>query len=142
MPAEEHLQYTPQPPGVPLRVAVGAATASVVLLAVVISVLYEIYNVSVPVKTVPAPRSFPQPQVVTDAADVAQLHRVNAEQARRLNSWRWADAKHTLVQVPVARAMQLLVAKGDNAWAPLETAPRAPVSPSAQNAASPQEKLQ
>jgi len=140
MPAEEHLHYTPESPGVPLRVAIGAAAASLILLAGAIAVFYEIYNVSVPVKIVPAPQSFPQPQVVTGSAEAAQLHRLNADQARRLDSWRWANAKHTLVLVPIARAMQLLVAKGGDAWAPLETAP--PASPAAANAASSREKLQ
>jgi hypothetical protein len=140
MPAEEHLQYVPQPPGVPLRVAIGAAAASILLLAVAIGAFHAIYNASVPVKVVPAPQGFPQPQVTTSAAERAQLRRLDQEQMSRLNSWRWADANHTLVQVPIDRAMQLLAAKGADAWAPLLAA-QPDKARSSENLRSPQEKV-
>lgn len=131
MPAEEHLQYVPESGAIPLRVAVSGAIAAIVLLALAIGGLAAIYQRGVPVKTVPAPQAFPAPQVVPRSDDIAQLHRLNAEQSQRLNSWGWADAKHTLVQVPIARAMQLLMQKGDAAWAPLEPPQPALTSPTA-----------
>jgi hypothetical protein len=141
MPAEEHLQYVPQPPGVPLSVAVGGAVASLLLLAVAIGAFSAIYSASVPVKVVPAPQGFPEPQVLTESAEVAQLRRLNAEQTSRLNSWRWADTEHTLVQIPIDRAIQLLIARGSNAWAPLETT-QPDAGRSSENVTSPAEKVQ
>ena len=84
-----------------------------------IGVFYEIYQAAVPIKTVPAPRTFAEPRVTTHAADVAELHRLDEEQSHRLNTWGWANDQHTLIQIPIERAMQLLAQKGGEAWAPL-----------------------
>lgn len=143
MPAEEHLRYVPEPAAVELRVVVWAAIASLLLLASSIGVFYEISRVEVPIKTVPALQTFPQPRVVTHAVDVAELHRLAAEQSQRLNSWGWANDQHTLVRVPIDRAMQLLVQKGSDAWAPLLPPQPALSSPSAaaERAITPQPTL-
>ena len=119
MPAEEHLQYVPEPPAVALRFVSWGAIAALLLLAIGIGVFYEIYQAAVPIKTVPAPRTFAEPRVTTHAADVAELHRLNEEQSHRLNTWGWANDQHTLIQIPIERAMQLLAQKGGEAWAPL-----------------------
>jgi hypothetical protein len=131
MPAEEHIQYVPEPAAVALRVVVWAAIASLVLLASSIVGLYAIYQNAVPVRTVPVPQKFSQPRVVTHAADVEELHRLAAEQTQRLATWGWANDQHTLVRIPIDRAMQLLVQKGGNALAPLLPAQPALSSPTA-----------
>lgn len=119
MSAEEHIQYIPELSAVELRVVLWSAFAALILLGGAIGGLYAIYEHAVPVKTIPLPQQFPQPRVVTHAADVAELHRLAAEQRQQLKTWRWANDQHTLVQIPIDRAMQLLVQKGNNAWAPL-----------------------
>jgi hypothetical protein len=136
--AEEHIQYTPEPASVELRVVVWAAIASLLLLGSSIGGFYEIYRREVSVKTVPAPQDFPQPRVVTHAAEVEQLNRLRATQNERLKTWRWANDQHTQVQIPIDRAMQLLVQKGGDAWAPLLPQP-ALASPTAgaENAITP-----
>jgi hypothetical protein len=53
------------------------------------------------------------------------------EQTKRLQAWGWADDRHTLVQIPIERAMKLLVAKGKDAYAPLISAQPALSSPTA-----------
>ncbi len=139
MSAEEHIQYVPESSAVELRVVLWSAFAALILLAASIGGLYAIYDYAVPVKTMPLPQPFPQPRVVTHAADVAELHRLADEQNERLKTWGWANDQHTLVQIPIDRAMQLLVQKGGNAWAPLLPPQPALSSPTAgaENAMTP-----
>lgn len=139
MPVEHHIQYVPELPTVELRVVVWSAIAALLLLGGAIGSLYAIYQSAVPIRTVPAPKPFPQPRVVTHAADVAELHRLAAEQSERLKTWRWANDQHTLVQIPIDRAMKLLAQKGSGAWAPLLPPRSALSSPTAgaENAITP-----
>lgn len=117
MPAEEHLRYAPESSAIDLRSVTWPALAVLVLLALAIGGLYLVFDFGVPVKTAPLPQTFPAPRISTHESELAR--RLAAEQNRRLNTWRWADDQHTLVQVPIDRAMKLLVQKGGNAWSPL-----------------------
>jgi hypothetical protein len=139
MPVDEHIQYAPEPAEVDIRVVVWAAISALVLLFGAIGGLYAVYDHDVPIKTVPAPKAFPQPRVVTHEADVAELHRLAAAQSQRLETWGWADKQHTLIQIPIDRAMTLLAQKGADAYAPLVPAQGALTSPTAgaQNAITP-----
>lgn len=131
MPTEEHIQYVPEPPAVALRIVVGAAAASLLLLVGSIAGLHAVYQDAVPLRTVPAPQAFPQPRVVTQAADVEELHRLAASQNRLLATWGWANDRHTLVHIPIGRAMQIIAQKGSDALSPLEPAQPALSSPTA-----------
>jgi hypothetical protein len=139
VPAEEHIHYAPEPAAVKLRAIVWAAIASLLLLGGSIGGLYQVYRRDVPVKTVLSPQAFPQPRVVTHGAEVEQLHRLATEQSERLKTWRWANDQHTQVQIPIDRAMQLLLQKGADAWAPLLPPQPALASPTAgaENAITP-----
>ena len=119
MPAEEHLRYTPESSAIDLRAVTWPALAVLMLLALAIGGLYAAYEFSLPIKAPAPPQTFPNPQVTTSENDITERRRLTAEQNQRLNTWRWANDQHTLVQVPIDRAMQLLVAKGGNAWSPL-----------------------
>jgi hypothetical protein len=131
MPAEEHLRYIPESSAVDLRSVVWPALGVLALLAIAVGGLYAVYDFSVPVKTVPLPQTFAVPRVTTHESEVAELRRLTAEQGHRLNTWRWGNDQHTLVEVPIDRAMQLLVQKGDNAWTPLLPPQPALASPTA-----------
>jgi hypothetical protein len=117
MPAEEHIQYVPESSAVALRGVAWSAAGALVLLAAVIGSLYAIYQVAVPIKTVPAPQEFSQPRV--DTQEVEERHRIMAAQTKKLETWRWVNDQHTLIQIPIERAMQLLVEKGGDGYAPL-----------------------
>ena len=119
MPAEEHLRYVPESSAVDLRGVTWPALAVLILLGGAIGGLYALYDFGVPVKTVPQPQTFPAPRVSTHESELAELRRLATEQKERLNAWRWADDQHTRVQVPIERAMKLLVNKGGDAWSPL-----------------------
>lgn len=131
MPAEEHLEYVPESPAVDLRGVVWPALAVLILLGLAIGGFYAVYEFAVPVKTPPSSQTFPAPRLATHESEVAETRRLAAEQNQRLNTWRWADDQHTLVQVPIERAMQLLIAKGSDAWSPLLPPQPALSSPSA-----------
>jgi hypothetical protein len=139
MPTEEHIRYVPEPPGVATGFVLWCAIGALVLLVAAIGGFAAIYDYAVPIKTVPPPEKFPRPRVVTSEADAAQLHRLRAEQNERLQTWGWANDQHSLVQIPIGRAMKLLIGKGGNAYAPLLPPQPALNSPTAaaQNAITP-----
>lgn len=119
MPSDEHIQYLPEPSGVATGIVVWCGIGVLVLLAAAIGGFTEIYDHAVPIKTVPRPEEFPQPRVVTSAGDAEELRRLRAEQKDRLEMWGWANEQHTLVRIPIGRAMTLLVQKGGDAYGPL-----------------------
>lgn len=131
MPAEEHLRYAPESSAVDLRGVAWPALAVLTLLALAVGGLYVLYDLSLPIKTVPLPQTFAAPRVTTHETEVAELRRLTGEQSQRLNTWRWSNDQHTLVEVPIDRAMQLLVQKGDAAWTPLLPPEPALASPAA-----------
>lgn len=139
MSVDEHIRYAPEPAEIDTRIVLWAAIAALVLLFGAIGGLYAVYDYDVPIRTVPSPKAFPQPRVVTHEADIAELHRLAAEQNQRLETWNWANDRHTLVKIPIDRAMKLLVQKGSDAYAPLLPPQGVLTSPTAgaQNAITP-----
>jgi hypothetical protein len=117
MSADSHVRYTPERPAINARGVAWTALACLLLLGGAIGGLHALYQVDVPVKGPPAPEKFPQPRV--NARESDELHGLLAAQRRELETWRWVDAGHTHVQVPIERAMRLLAQQGGNAYAPL-----------------------
>ncbi len=122
MPHDGHLRYTPEPASVATRGVAWSAGGALLLLGGAIAVFSAIYQHAVPVKTMPAPQAFPQPRV--DTHDVEKLRQVRAAQTRQLETWRWANDQHTLLQIPIERAMQLLAQQGAAAYDPLLPPPQ------------------
>ena len=139
MPVEEHIEYVPESPGVDTAIVLWCALAVLILLGGAIGGLYAVYDYDVPNKAVPAPTQFPKPRVVPSTVDQTELRQLRDAQTKRLKAWGWADERHKLVQIPIERAMKLLVAKGKDAYAPLIPAQPALSSPTAgaQNAVTP-----
>ena len=131
MQADEHIRYVPESPSVDSRIVVLGAIGSLLLVAIAIGLFYEIYQHSVPIKALPPPQTFAVPRVTTSRAEVAERERLASEQKQRLDTWRWVNDEHTLVQIPIDRAMQLLAQRGHEAWAPLFPAAPALSSPTA-----------
>jgi hypothetical protein len=139
MSIKQHLQYVPESSGVDARVVLFAAVSGLGLLAISIALFYEVYQYAVPVKTVPPPEKFVQPRVITSESEVSELQRLRDQQNGRLETWRWLNDQHTLVQIPIERAMELLAQKGSDAYAAL-LPPQPALSPptaAAQNAITP-----
>ena len=137
MPAESRPQESLESPDIAIRPVLAAALGAVLLLAGTIVGLNVIWHRAVPIRTVPPPQSFPEPQVRTDVR--AQRLQLEARQRERLNGYHWADQEHSLVQIPIERAMQIIAQEGAQAYAPLVPSPQALSSPTAaaQRAATP-----
>lgn len=128
MPGEEHhLQYVPETSSVSSAFIGWSALSALLLLGISIGGLYSIYRSTVPSTPLPSPQTFPQPRV--DARENEELHRIIDAQNKKLETWGWSDTQHTLAQIPIERAMQLLATKGNDAYAPLLPAQPALSSP-------------
>jgi hypothetical protein len=108
---EPHAAAAPEASAVNTRNVLWAACGAVVLLFGAIAVLNVIYRDAVPIRTMPAPQTFPEPRLNVD--EHAQLQQLLAVQRRRLNEYRWADAEHQFVQIPIERAMHMIAQQGD-----------------------------
>lgn len=131
MPGEEHIQYVPESPEVQTRIVLLCGLGVLVLLFAGIGILHAIYQHDVTFKSPPAPEMFPQPRVETSESETAERQRLAAQQRKGLETWRWVNDQHTLVQIPIERAMALLAERGGDAYAPLIPSEPALASPSA-----------
>jgi len=114
---KHHIQYVPEPPSVSMTFVGWSALAGMLLVAVAIGAFYYVYRAAVPTTNYSGATTFPQSRVDTQERD--ELHRIRAAQRQKLETWGWADSEHTLVKIPIERAMQLLATKGNDAYAPL-----------------------
>ena len=126
---EPHVRDRLEPPGIDVRAALIAAGASVALVVAAIVGLDAVYRAYVPNPTPPPPQAFPEPRVQPNES--AELRRLLAEQRARLEGYAWADRDRKRVKIPIDRAMQLIVRKGDHAYDPLAPAAPALSGPSA-----------
>src|SRR5437764_2062755 len=116
-------------PEVVTRPVVLAALGTLAVVVIAILLLAGIYAWQVPGRSLPAPQTFPEPRVQAHEAEERQ--RIEAEQRRSLSEYRWADENKTLVQIPIERAMKIIAAKGEQAYAPVVPSSSALSSPTA-----------
>jgi hypothetical protein len=128
-PVGQHGRGLPEPSGVDARHLLWLGGAALLLLGGAIFGLGALYPREVPVETMPPPRTFPQPRVQTD--ETAELKQILERQRQALTGYRWANKEHTLVQIPVERAMQIIAQKGAHAYDPIAALSGALSSPEA-----------
>jgi hypothetical protein len=128
-PVGHHGKGVPERANVDARHLVWLGGAALLLLGGAIFGLGAIYRHEVPIETMPQPQAFPQPRVVPD--ETAELKQLLQKQQRALSSYRWANQQHTLVQIPIERAMRIIAQKGAHAYDPIAAAPGALSSPQA-----------
>jgi hypothetical protein len=82
------------------------------------------------------PRSFPEPRLETrNGQDLGALQK---RQQGQLQVYAWRDREHGLVQIPLARAMEIIASRGAGAYGPLEAPAPTPTSaPSPTSAGAP-----
>jgi hypothetical protein len=102
------------------------AVAGLIFLAVTFVVLAAIYFSIVPQTPSPPPKTFPTPRLRADPD--GELKRLMAEQRQQLTGYRWANPEHTLMSIPIERAMDLVAQRGADAFAPTVPA-QAPPQP-------------
>lgn len=128
MAIETHGDERLETPQVRLRPVLYSALGALLLLALSVAVLRAVYYWQVPVQSFPAPAKFPQPRVETGQR--AERDRLAREQNARLSGYHWVDRNSGIIQIPIARAMQILAAEGASGWAPLAS-PQALSAPGA-----------
>jgi hypothetical protein len=128
-PVGHHGGGIPEPSGVETSRVVLAVGGAFMLLVIGIGGLGSWYWYEVPVQTVPPPVSFPQPRVQAD--EPAELRRLLGKQRQELTAYGWTDQQHTLLQIPIERAMKLIAAKGAHAYDPIAADAGALSSPEA-----------
>ena len=129
MASEPHVSTRLETPQIDTRAVLVVACAALLLAVGAVAGLHAVYRAYVPHPSPPPPRAFPEPQVRPDEAQ--QLRRLLAAQNARLTGYAWADRRKGLVQIPIDRAMQLIVQKGDHAYDPLLPPTPALTGPSA-----------
>ena len=122
-PVGRHGHGLPEPSGVDARPLAWLGGAALLLLGGAIFALGAIYWHEVPVKTMPAPQAFPQPRVQT--GERAELQQIQKRQRQRLDGYHWANKEHSLVQIPIERAMRVIAQKGAHAYDPIAAIPGA-----------------
>jgi hypothetical protein len=100
------------------------AAGLMLLLLASVGALYVAFVAFTPANRTPAVRQFPQPRLEADRGQT--LHALLEQQRRELSDYRWVDSDHTVVAIPIERAMQIIAARGDKAFAPIANTAGAP----------------
>jgi hypothetical protein len=108
-------------PGVDAQRVIVVATALLVLLGASMGMLALVFFTVVPRNLAPAPRQLPQPEL--QAHPGADLQQLLARQRSELSHYRWASPDHTLVAIPIERAMEIIAQRGPQGYAPIVAAP-------------------
>ena len=126
MSAEEHIHYAPESPAVDNRAVLLCALGALILLAGAIVGSTKFTGAACRSKMCRPRRPFRSRASSPAKPKPTERRRLAAAQQDSLETWRWANDQHTLVQIPIERAMQLLVQKGAAAYDPLLPPPPPP----------------
>jgi hypothetical protein len=118
-----HAHGIPERPSVDARHLVWLGGAALLLLGGAIFGLGAIYWHEVPNKTMPPVTPFPQPRV--DADETEELNHILQKQRQEFTGYHWANQQHTLVQIPIERAMKIIAQKGAHGYDPVASIPGA-----------------
>jgi hypothetical protein len=119
----DHTERDPlEPTAIDAKRIVFVAASVLVFLGASIGMLAFAYYTLVPRGGPPALRDFPQPRL--EAQPGAELQQYLAEQRERLNRYHWANSDHSVVAIPIDRAMAIIAARGAGAYAPLAPQPQ------------------
>lgn len=122
MPAKSTREHVPpEAPDVAARSVLAYVLGFLACIMIGMAALYAYYLFSVTGPLIATPRVFPEPRLQADPH--GDLHRLEAAQRKTLSSYAWVDPARGIVQIPIARAMQLIAARGEHALDPLERGP-------------------
>jgi len=112
---------SPLLPGAPFILLVAGVLA---FLAVSIGGLWGIFVAAVPNRTPVPAQEVPKPRLLANPP--AELNAVLSAQRATLSGYRWVDRDKGIVSIPIDRAMQIIAARGSDAYAPIPGAPPPP----------------
>jgi hypothetical protein len=118
---DQESRREPEPPGVAGRTILMVAVGFLAFVGLSLGALQLYYRHGVAGPVLAPPQVFPEPRLQADPkADLAELKR---RQEERLAGYAWIDRDAGLVRIPIERAMALIAARGEAAFAPLEPPP-------------------
>jgi hypothetical protein len=128
--SEEARQDQLAPAGVDTRRVLIIAFGVLAFLGASMGFFALVFFAMVPTeRTLPAV-VFPQPRLQADRG--ADLQQLLDRQRNALSGYRWTSSDHSLVAIPVERAMAIIAQRGAKAYEPIEPVPAsAPSTPGA-----------
>jgi hypothetical protein len=118
MPAEARDHLSPEAPDVAARPILIYVFGFLALVLVGLAAMYAYYMFKVTGPLVANIRVFPEPRLQTNSH--GDLDRLLAAQRKTLSTYSWVDPSRQIVGIPIERAMQLVIARGDHALDPLQ----------------------
>jgi hypothetical protein len=110
---------SPEAPDVAARPVLAYVFGFLACVLVGLAGIYAYYVFKVTGPLIANVGAFPEPRLQTDSH--ADLHQLLAAQRRTLATYSWVDPAREVVRIPIDRAMQLVLARGEHALDPLQT---------------------
>jgi hypothetical protein len=107
-------------PDVDSRRVLAISLGFLLFVAIGMAILAGVYGYRLGGYRPAPPAAFPAPELQTNP--LADLRRLQDEQRARLAQDGWADQSRGLRLIPIERAMDLIAARGAQAYDPIETA--------------------
>jgi hypothetical protein len=108
----------PESPAVATRAVLFTAMGSLVFVGISLVVLHIFYGERTGHARLVPPTLFAKPRLQTN--DAGDLARLQAEQRGRLGGYAWVDRENGIVAIPIEEAMKRLLARGADAYAPID----------------------
>jgi hypothetical protein len=119
----------PEAPAVATRAVLLTAAGFLVFVGISLVVLRIYFGERINQAVFVPPTSFAKPRLQTN--DVGDLARLLADQRYRLNRYTWVDRAKGIATIPIEEAMKRVVARGADAYGPIDS-----IAPAKQPAAA------
>ena len=117
MSEQAHRDDDLEPAGVHTFGVLATVGGFALLLATAIVVLRFLFLATVSERHPNVPTVFPQPRLTAHLE--TESRELFSRQRRALGHYRWLNAEHTLVAIPIERAMQIVAGRGAQGYAPI-----------------------
>ncbi|MGO4707350.1 hypothetical protein AB4072_16420 [Microvirga sp. 2MCAF38] len=108
----------PEKPGVATRPVLLVVIGFFAFVGVSLALLKAYYTWTIRTPVFTPPRLFPEPRLQADPRP--DLEHLQAAQRRQLMEYAWVDRNRSLIRIPITRAMDLIAARGEQAFSPLD----------------------
>ena len=110
---------SPEAPDVAARPVLAYIFGFLACVLVGLAAIYAYYRFRVTGPLIANVQAFPEPRLHADSH--TDLDRLLAAQRRTLSTYGWVDPVGQIIRIPIDRAMQLVIARGERAFDPLQT---------------------
>ncbi|MGO8953609.1 MAG: hypothetical protein ACLPWS_07245 [Rhodomicrobium sp.] len=106
-----------EPGGIAVWPIVAIAASFTLFVAAGVAGLYLYYAWSTRDVAPPFPRPFPKPQL--QSTPLSDLHTLQQRQEAQLKGYAWVDRDRGIIRIPIQRALQMIAARGADAYNPV-----------------------